>query len=65
MEGVFLSAEDGVGFDKGVAEDALVFWLLEGVESCFNLRYEWRHLSILSHHEIRFLELGHVTELTS
>jgi len=65
LEGVFLSAEDGVGFDKGVAEEDLVFWLPEGVESCFNLRCEWRHLSILSHHEIRFLELGHVTELTS
>ena len=65
MEGVFLSAEDGVGFDKGVAEEALVFWLLEGVESCFNLRCKRRHLSIPSHHQIRFLELGHVTELTS
>ena len=65
-EGVWECVEGVCLEDEEDAELVLDFWLLEGVESCFNLRetfYNHCNTKEALHQPIRFLESGHMIEI--
>ena len=69
-EGVW-ECEEGVWECECLEDDedvelVLDFWLLEGVESCFNLRetfYKRSNVKEALHQPIRFFKSGHMVEI--